>query len=136
MKLFRTGSVDMVTECQKMFNFLPLKYQVDIRTASFMLRFISSENTVCHLFVSHAALTLNIIYSRYGGSIDSIHSLKDAIVSPFCNFWLFLSVMFVLLCIRMYVCVYVCMFVCMCINVYHYYYCLNCQFVTNKRWIL
>jgi len=45
-----------------MFNFLPLKYQVDIRTASFMLRFISSENTICHLFVSHAALTLNNIY--------------------------------------------------------------------------
>jgi len=40
MKLFRTGSVDMVTECQKMFNFLPLKYQIAIRTASFMLRFI------------------------------------------------------------------------------------------------
>jgi len=63
MKLFRTGSVDMVTECEKMFNFLPLKYHVDIRTASFMLRFISSENTICHLFVSHAALTLNNIYT-------------------------------------------------------------------------
>lgn len=83
MKLFRTGSVDMVTECQKMFNILPLKYQVDIRTASFMLRFIASENTICHLFVSHAARTLNNIYSRYGGLIDNIHSLKDAIVSQF-----------------------------------------------------
>jgi len=65
MKLFRTGSLDMVTECQNMFNFLPLKYQVDIRTASFMLRFISSENTICHLFVRHAALTLNNIYIHY-----------------------------------------------------------------------
>jgi len=80
------GSVDMVTECQQIFNFLPLKYQIDIRTASFMLRLISSENTICHLFVSNATLTLNNIYSRYGGSIDSIHSLKDAIVSIFCNF--------------------------------------------------
>jgi len=69
-----------------MFNFLPLKYQIDICTASFMLRFISSENTICQLFVSHAAVTLNNIYSRYGGSIDSIHSLKDAIVRQFCNF--------------------------------------------------
>jgi len=89
-----------------MFNFLPLKYQIDVRTASFMLRFISSENNICHLFVSHAALTLNNIYSRYGGSIDSIYSLKDAILRQFCDFWLFLSVMFVFLCIFMYVCVY------------------------------
>jgi len=69
-----------------MFDFLPRKYEVDISTANFMLRFISSENKICHLFVSHAALTLNDIYSRYGGSIDSIHSLKDAILSQFCNF--------------------------------------------------
>ena len=97
MKLFRTGSVDMVIECQKMFNFLPLKYQVDIRTASFMLRFISSENTICHLFVSHAALALDSIYNRYGVSVGSIQSLKDAIVSQFCDSWLFLSALFVLL---------------------------------------
>ena len=55
MKSFRTGSADRVIECQKMFNFLPLKYQVNIRMASFMLRFISSENTICHLFVNHTA---------------------------------------------------------------------------------
>jgi hypothetical protein len=85
MKLFRTGSVDMVIECQKMFNSLPLKYQVGIRTASFMLQFISSENTTCHLFVSHAALALHSIYNRYGGSVGSIQSLKDATVSQFCS---------------------------------------------------
>ena len=64
-----------------MFNFLPLKCQVDIRTASF----ISSENTICHLFVSHATLALNSIYNRYGDSVGSIQSLKDAIVSQFCD---------------------------------------------------
>ena len=97
MKLFRTGSVDMVIECQKMFNFLPLKYQVDIRTASFMMRFMSSENTICHLFVSHAALALNRMYNHYGVLVGSIQSLKDAIVSQFCTSWLFLSALFVLL---------------------------------------
>ena len=83
-KLFQTGSVDMVIECRKMFNFLPLKYQVDIRTASFRLRFISSENTICHLFISHAALAWNSIYNRYGGLVGSLQSLKDAIMSQFC----------------------------------------------------
>ena len=85
----------MVIECQKMFNFLPLKYQVDIRTASFVLRFISSENTICHLFVSHAALALNSKYNRYGGLVGSIQSLKDAIVSQFWYSWLFLPALFV-----------------------------------------
>ena len=58
MKLFRTGSVSIVIECQKLFNFLPLKFQVDIRTASFMLRFMTTENSICQLFVSQAALSL------------------------------------------------------------------------------
>ena len=42
MKLFRTGSVNVVSECQKQFNFLPLRHQVDTRTASFMLRYMST----------------------------------------------------------------------------------------------
>ena len=51
---------------------------------------------ICHLFVSHAALALNSIYNRYGGSVGSIQSLKDAIVSQFFDSWLFLSDLFVL----------------------------------------
>jgi hypothetical protein len=43
MKLFRTGSAAVVTECQKQFCFLPLKFQVDIRTASLLMRFRASE---------------------------------------------------------------------------------------------
>jgi len=50
MKLFRTGSAVVVTECQKLFSFLPLRYQFDIRTASFMLRFMASDNSICNLF--------------------------------------------------------------------------------------
>ena len=51
-----------------------------------MLRFMSTENSSCHLFVSRAALTLDGLYIRYGGSVDSIHSLKDAILSQFCDY--------------------------------------------------
>jgi len=40
MTLFRTASAVVVTECQKLFCFLPLRYQVNVRTPNFMLRFI------------------------------------------------------------------------------------------------
>jgi len=75
MKLFRNGSVAMVSECQKIFSILHLKYQVNIRTASFMLRFMSTENSICHLFVSQESLTLDNIYIWYVVSVDSTHSL-------------------------------------------------------------
>jgi len=83
------------------------------------------------------------ILSLWWFNINSIHSLKDAIVSQFCNLWLFLSVKFVFLCmyVCMCVCIYVLTYVCiyiyiyMCVCVYLYYYCLNCHFVTNKGWI-
>jgi hypothetical protein len=49
MKLFQAGSAAVVTECQKQFSFLPLKHQVDIRSASFMLRFMATENSIRNL---------------------------------------------------------------------------------------
>ena len=73
------GEELQVIERLKLFNFPPLKFQVDICTASFLLRFMSTENSICQLFVSQAALTLDNTYTRYGGSADSIHSLTDAI---------------------------------------------------------
>ena len=56
MKLFRTGSAAVVTESQKQFYFLPLKLQVGIRNASFMMRFRVS---ICALFAAQAARTLS-----------------------------------------------------------------------------
>ena len=64
MKIFRTGSSAVVVECQKQFNFLPLKFQVDIRTADFMTKFMSADNFVCRLFVSKASRNLNTIFSK------------------------------------------------------------------------
>jgi len=83
MNLFRTRSADVVTECQKPFSFLPLRNQVDIRTANFMLRFMATENFICNLFALQAAQILADIYTRYGDSIDSINSLKDGILRQF-----------------------------------------------------
>jgi len=34
----------LLSECQKFFRFLPVTYQIDIRTANFREKFISSDN--------------------------------------------------------------------------------------------
>jgi len=49
------------TECQKLFSFLSLRYQVDIRPASFMLRFMATENYICNWFAIQAARILAYI---------------------------------------------------------------------------
>ena len=69
MKIFRTGSAAIVVECQRAFNFLPIKLQIIIRTAKFLQRFIASENSLCLLFSSEATCKLNAILSCYGSSV-------------------------------------------------------------------
>ena len=83
MKLFRTGFAAVVNECKKQFCFLPLKFQVDIRTLSFMMRFRASENTICNLFAAQAARTLSEINVRYGNRVESINSLREAVQRQF-----------------------------------------------------
>jgi len=38
MKLFRTGSVALVEDCQRFLNFLPASYQVDVKTVKFFAK--------------------------------------------------------------------------------------------------
>jgi len=38
MKLFHTGSVASVEDCQRFLNFLPASYQVDVKTANFFAK--------------------------------------------------------------------------------------------------
>ena len=83
MKIFKTGSAAIVIECQKQFGFLPLSYQVDIRSARFMLRFMATENSICNLFVSQATRSLANLYARYGDTVNSISSLKVAVYKEF-----------------------------------------------------
>jgi hypothetical protein len=83
MKIFQTGSAAVVIECQKQFGFLPLKYQVDIHSASFMLRFMATENSICNLFDLQATRSLANLYARYGDSVNSISSLKAAVFKHF-----------------------------------------------------
>ena len=72
-----------------------LKLQVDIRTASFMMKFTASENTICNLFSAQAARTLAEINVRYGNSVGSINSLKDAIHRQFNGYIFFIFLLLV-----------------------------------------
>ena len=47
MKLFRTGSSKVVSECQVSFGLFAAKSQILIRTASFLNKFTASENSLC-----------------------------------------------------------------------------------------
>jgi len=55
MKIFRTGSPIVVGECQRNFNFLPVKTQLAVRTARFLRSFAASENALCLLFKDTAS---------------------------------------------------------------------------------
>jgi len=63
MKIFRTGSSTVITDCQRNFNFLSIQRQLLIRTAKFLQAFAASENHICLLFNSNATHQLNIILS-------------------------------------------------------------------------
>ena len=46
-KVFHTGSSNVVKECQFNLKFLPVKTQINIRTARFLQDFVRSENSLC-----------------------------------------------------------------------------------------
>jgi len=73
MKLFKTGSAAVVSDCQKFFGFLPISYQIDIRTAKFVEKFMISDNGICMLFERYAKIGINKIFSTY----NNIHSVSD-----------------------------------------------------------
>ena len=73
MKIFHTGSVAIITECQRYFNLLPVQQQLTIRTAKFLQVFIGSSNHLCSLFENVASRQLNIIYSNVG--VKTVHQL-------------------------------------------------------------
>ena len=78
MKIFRTGSSLVITECQRNFHFLSIQRQLTIRTAKFLQAFAASANYICQLFNSTAANQLNIISSSF--SVTSTMQLYTCIL--------------------------------------------------------
>jgi len=65
MKLFRTGSVALVEDCQRFLSFLPVSYQVDVRTAKFLQKYKATENRICSLFGDEADRQLRNLCTTY-----------------------------------------------------------------------
>ena len=63
------------------FGFLPAKYQTLIRTAKFLQKFISSENSPCRptLFISDARQQLRGIFMQFGENIQTACQLRNAV---------------------------------------------------------
>ena len=68
MKMFRTGSPAVVAECQVQFNFLPLRYQIDIRTVKFLSKYVTLTNSICAQLQSQARNSMENILTSYSVS--------------------------------------------------------------------
>ena len=86
MKLFRTGSAKVASECQLSFGFLPAKSQILIRTASFLNKFTACENSLCMLFANDARRQLHNIFIQFGDNIKTVRQLRNAVLSKFFDF--------------------------------------------------
>ena len=84
MKIFKTGSSVFVADCQRNFNFLSIKHQLNIRTANFLQRFSASENTVCSVFSLQATFQLRGLFKAYGDGIQSARQLSNALYELNC----------------------------------------------------
>ena len=76
MKLFQTGSPAIVKQCQLQFGVLPLRYQVDIRTAKFLEAFVVSPNPICSAFKQLASGQLHNLYVHYGDHVRSSFDIR------------------------------------------------------------
>ena len=58
MKLFNTGSIDIIHDCCDQFNIRTVSALIAERKRNFLSKFIYSTNVVCNLFVNNAKLEL------------------------------------------------------------------------------
>lgn len=82
MKIFRTGSAEVVAECQRHFIFLPVKQQIVIRTARFLQRVAASENSLCLLFNSQARTQLHSLFGT-ANNVKSACQLRNYLYDKF-----------------------------------------------------
>ena len=83
MKLFCTGSAAVVKDCQFYFKFLPMKHQLNIRTARFLQKFAVSSNGLCSLFANVARRQLNLILANCDGHPKTAVAFSNCIYSQF-----------------------------------------------------
>ena len=77
MRIFRTGSIDVVKQCRSYFGFLPVNCQLSIRTARFLQKFTASDNSLCLLFSHIASVQLAEIFSSFDDDISTACQLNN-----------------------------------------------------------
>jgi len=60
MKIFKTRSSEIVTECQNYFGFYTMSTLISKRKAAFLYKLVNSQNELCELF-SLVAQEVNIV---------------------------------------------------------------------------
>jgi hypothetical protein len=85
MNLFKTNSSLIVKECQKAFRFLPITVVIDIRMASFLQRYMATENIICNIFSTNAADHIRRLAGLYGLKEASFQLIKAKCYSDSVN---------------------------------------------------
>ena len=85
MKILRTGSPELVKDCLFNFNFLPVRYQLRIRTVCFLQKFTASLNSICFLFVHNAKKQMIEIFADCNSRPKTACAYKNAILDQFDN---------------------------------------------------
>ena len=62
MRIFKTSSVDITTECQLRFNFCNFGDIVNRRKRMFLHKFINCDNAICQLFKNFATTELYLLH--------------------------------------------------------------------------
>ena len=80
MKILGTGSKQIVEDSQKYFGFLPVSHRIDIRTARFLDRFCTSENSLCNVFHDQARRHMSELLVKFDiTEVSSWLTLRNAI---------------------------------------------------------
>ena len=77
MKLFRTGSITIVEQCQALFGFIPVSYSLDLRKLAFLEKFCNSTNEICSQLAADARADILMLCNAY--SVTNYPALKRKI---------------------------------------------------------
>ena len=64
MRVFKTNSIQIISECQQQFNFRNVSEVVISRQCKFLQKFTTCDNLVCNLFVNVAQAELTSLTLR------------------------------------------------------------------------
>jgi hypothetical protein len=81
MKVFCYGPPVTVNQCQVHLNFLPLRYQIDVRTVKSLIRYANSPNAIFCNFAGRTQSDLTSLLSVYGERVNSLNDMRAVIDS-------------------------------------------------------